>query len=256
MPGLNQVQVNTKAGLTFASCLRSILRQDPNVIMVGEIRDKETAEIALKAAQTGHLVLSTLHTNDSISAVTRLLDLGVPGFQIAASLTGIVAQRLIRRLCSCCKSVPTTPEYAAQLMQAGIAEPISTYKTPNGCDVCDHGGFKGRIGIYEMLVLDDSLRAAVRENGHTDEILALARASGMKLMQEYALEHIQGGLTTLEEVQRVVPFTRTNVVHCTACDRELSAGFLYCPHCGKMRTAEYTGQAASTLGVREGVMAT
>src|SRR6202041_2426945 len=119
--GLNQVQVNTKAGLTFASCLRSILRQDPNVIMIGEIRDKETAEIALKAAQTGHLVLSTLHTNDSISAVTRLLDLGVPGFQVATSVTGILAQRLVRRLCSCHDVIPASPEYIASLLQVGFA---------------------------------------------------------------------------------------------------------------------------------------
>lgn len=109
IPGLNQVQVNTKAGLTFASSLRSILRQDPNVIMIGEIRDQETAEIALKSAQTGHLVVSTPHTNDSISAVTRLLDLGIPGFQIAASMTGIIAQRLIRRLCSCRKQPSCDP---------------------------------------------------------------------------------------------------------------------------------------------------
>ncbi len=123
LTGLNQVQVNTKAGLTFANSLRSILRQDPNVIMVGEIRDKETAEIAIKAAQTGHLVLSTLHTNDSISAVTRLVDLGIPGFQIASSVTAVVAQRLIRRLCACRKTVPATPDMISQLLLAGISDP-------------------------------------------------------------------------------------------------------------------------------------
>jgi type II secretory ATPase GspE/PulE/Tfp pilus assembly ATPase PilB-like protein len=233
--GLNQVQVNTKAGLTFASCLRSILRQDPNVIMIGEIRDKETAEIALKAAQTGHLVLSTLHTNDSVSAVTRLLDLGVPGFQIATSLTAIIAQRLIRRLCICSKSMPTTREYASQLVLAGIQDPPPFHNAPNGCDICDLTGFKGRIGIYEMLAVDESIRAAIREGGNSDEIRTLARQSGMKLMQEYALEHVRDGLTTLEEVQRVVPFAPVNTISCVSCGRELSAAFLFCPHCGKKR---------------------
>jgi type IV pilus assembly protein PilB len=233
--GLNQVQVNTKAGLTFASCLRSILRQDPNVIMIGEIRDKETAEIALKAAQTGHLVLSTLHTNDSVSAVTRLLDLGVPGFQIATSLTAIIAQRLIRRLCVCSKSVPTTPEYASQLVLAGIPDPPPFHNAPNGCEICDLTGFKGRIGIYEMLAVDESIRAAIREGGNSDEIRTLSRQSGMKLMQEYALEHVREGLTTLEEAQRVVPFAPVSTISCISCGRELSPAFLFCPHCGKKR---------------------
>jgi len=251
--GLNQVQVNTKAGLTFASCLRSILRQDPNVIMIGEIRDKETAEIALKAAQTGHLVLSTLHTNDSVSAVTRLLDLGVPGFQIATSLTAIIAQRLIRRLCVCSKSVPTSPEYATQLLQAGISDPPAFHNAPNGCEICDLTGFKGRIGIYEMLALDESIRASIREGGNTDEIRTLARQGGMKLMQEYALEHVRDGLTTLEEVQRVVPFASVSAVHCVSCGRELSPAFLFCPHCGTERNPAKTMKARRSNLVIQGV---
>ena len=252
--GLNQVQVNTKAGLTFASCLRSILRQDPNVIMIGEIRDKETAEIALKAAQTGHLVLSTLHTNDSVSAVTRLLDLGVPGFQIATSLTAIIAQRLIRRLCICSKSVPTTPEYASQLVLAGIPEPPPFHNALNGCEICDLTGFKGRIGIYEMLAVDEPIRAAIREGGNSDEIRTLARQSGMKLMQEYALEHVRDGLTTLEEVQRVVPFAPVNTISCVSCGRELSPAFLFCPHCGKKRNDVKSVKGKRLVLVPEGVV--
>ena len=252
--GLNQVQVNTKAGLTFASCLRSILRQDPNVIMIGEIRDKETAEIALKAAQTGHLVLSTLHTNDSVSAVTRLLDLGVPGFQIATSLTAIIAQRLIRRLCVCSKSIPTTPEYSSQLVLAGITDPPPFHNAPNGCEICDLTGFKGRIGIYEMLAVDESIRAAVREGGNSDEIRALARQNGMKLMQEYALEHVRDGLTTLEEVQRVVPFAPVNSISCISCGRELSPAFLFCPHCGKKRNDVKTVKGKRLALVPEGAV--
>jgi type IV pilus assembly protein PilB len=235
LPGLNQVQVNTKAGLTFASCLRSILRQDPNVIMIGEIRDKETAEIAMKAAQTGHLVLSTLHTNDSVSAVTRLLDLGVPGFQIAASVTGIIAQRLIRRLCACRKEIPAPPEHISLLLEAGIPDPPSMQHVAEGCDDCDLTGYKGRIGIYEILVFDDAIRAAVRTGGRNDEIRTLARNNGMKLMQEYALARVREGLTTLEEVQRVVPFEQTATTACAACGRELSAAFTFCPHCGEKR---------------------
>jgi len=251
IPGLNQVQVNSKAGLTFASSLRSILRQDPNVIMVGEIRDKETAEIALKAAQTGHLVLSTLHTNDSISAVTRLLDLGIPAFQIAVSITGIIAQRLIRRLCSCRKPAPMTRQYAAQLLHYGITSASQERYTAVGCDECDLTGYRGRIGIYEMLILGDSVRNAVREGGRSDAIRALARASGMRLMHEYALEHLLQGLTTLEEVQRVVPFEEVSAVNCASCLRELSSSFAFCPYCGEKRMIQEapSPQSAVEVGV-------
>ncbi|HKN60078.1 MAG TPA: ATPase, T2SS/T4P/T4SS family [Candidatus Acidoferrales bacterium] len=236
VPGLNQVQVNTKAGLTFASCLRSILRQDPNVIMVGEIRDKETAEIAIKAAQTGHLVLSTLHTNDSISAVTRLLDLGIPGFQIATSVTGVIAQRLVRRLCSCHDEIPATPEYVSRLLQAGVQNPPPMQHVPTGCDICDLTGYKGRVGIYEMLVIDEAIRSAVRSGGRNEEIRTLARHNGMKLMQEYALERVLHGQTTLDEVMRVVPFEKIHTTQCAACQHELSPTFVFCPYCGEKRT--------------------
>jgi type IV pilus assembly protein PilB len=235
--GLNQVQVNTKAGLTFASCLRSILRQDPNVIMVGEIRDKETAEIAVKAAQTGHLVLSTLHTNDSISAVTRLLDLDVPGFQLASSLTGIIAQRLIRRLCPCHKRSASTPEFITQLLELGVLDRPELQSIPNGCEDCDLTGYKGRIGIYELLSFDDAIRSAVRAGGRNDEIRLLARENGMKLMQEQALESVLEGITTLDEVQRVVPLEEASRATCTACHLEVSARSAFCPHCGQKRAA-------------------
>jgi type IV pilus assembly protein PilB len=240
VPGLNQVQVNTKAGLTFASCLRSILRQDPNVIMIGEIRDKETAEIAIKAAQTGHLVLSTLHTNDSAAAVTRLLDLGIPGFQIATSVTGIIAQRLVRRLCSCHDEIPMTPQYASKLLEAGLSNPPETQHVPNGCDACDLTGYKGRVGIYELLMLDESLRSAVRAGSRNDEIRILARQGGMKLMQQYALERVREGLTTLDEVLRVVPFEKLKASLCFSCKHDLSPAFIFCPYCG-----EKTGETES-----------
>jgi type II secretory ATPase GspE/PulE/Tfp pilus assembly ATPase PilB-like protein len=200
--------------------------------MVGEIRDRETAEIAIKAAQTGHLVLSTLHTNDSISAVTRLLDLGVPGFQIATSVTGIIAQRLVRRLCSCRDEVPAGPEWTSRLVQNGVQDPPRRQCIPTGCDVCDMTGYKGRVGIYEILVMNDPIRAAVRSGGRSDEIRALAQSNGMKFMQVYAIDRVRQGLTTLDEVQRVVPFEPIRTTYCSTCQYELSPAFLFCPYCG------------------------
>src|SRR3977135_4756967 len=179
LPGINQVHVNTRAGLTFASTLRTILRQDPNVIMVGEIRDLETAEIAMKAAQTGHLVLSSLHTNDSVSAIVRLLDLGIPSFLISSSVTGILAQRLVRKLCTCHVVQAATPEFQARMVQAGTVKTPVTMAVSIGCEKCDQTGYKGRIGIYELLRLDDSICAVIRASGSTDQIRENARSNGM-----------------------------------------------------------------------------
>jgi type IV pilus assembly protein PilB len=206
LPGINQSHVNTKAGLTFASCLRSILRQDPNIIMVGEIRDRETAEIAMKAAQTGHLVLSTLHTNDSVSAITRLLDLGIPSFLISSSVTGVLAQRLVRKLCSCHSVVEATAEFKSRLIKEGVSELPETMSVPVGCDKCEGTGYKGRVGIYELLYFDEPIRMILRTNGRTDQILEDARRRGMRSMQEDALDKLHLGLTSLEEILRVVPF--------------------------------------------------
>ena len=229
---INQVQINTKAGLTFANTLRSMLRQDPNVIMVGEIRDQETAEIALQAAQTGHLVLSTLHTNDSISAITRLLDLNIPGFLISASLTSVVAQRLVRKLCSCAQKVPMTEEHAARLLNGGIVDFGSHVHVPVGCAKCDNSGYKGRVGIYELLTLDEQIRTAIRSGGRDEEIRNLARSGGMRLMQEDALQKVKEGITTMEEVLRVVPLDNAMTIRCRACGRALAPAFLFCPYCG------------------------
>jgi type IV pilus assembly protein PilB len=254
LSGLNQVQVNTKAGLTFASSLRSVLRQDPDVVMVGEIRDIETAEIAIKAAQTGHLVLSTLHTNDSISAVTRLLDLGVPGFQIASAVTAIIAQRLMRRLCDCHYSSPPTEEYINTVMSAGMMEPPEIYKVANGCETCDFSGYRGRVGIYEMLRFNDAIRQAARSGNRNDEMRTLARHSGIKFMQEYALDLVRNGLTTFEEAQRVVSFGQVSSESCTSCGRDLSSGFAFCPFCGVKREAWHGKQLRARDHAREVVL--
>ncbi|MGZ4811562.1 MAG: ATPase, T2SS/T4P/T4SS family [Terriglobales bacterium] len=229
---INQVQVNPKAGLTFAGCLRSMLRQDPNVIMVGEIRDQETAEIALQAAQTGHLVLSTLHTNDSIAAITRLLDLNVPSFLIAASVTAVVAQRLVRKLCACRDMAPMTEDHAQRLLAAGIVDFDSNAYVPVGCSECDNSGYKGRVGIYELLLMDEQIRSAIRAGARDEEIRNLARSGGMRLMQEDSLEKVKQGITTMEEVLRVVPFDNAVTVRCRNCGRALAPAFLFCPYCG------------------------
>jgi type IV pilus assembly protein PilB len=238
LPGVNQVHVNSKAGLTFASCLRSILRQDPNVIMVGEIRDLETAEIALKAAQTGHMVLSTLHTNDSISAVSRLLDLGIPEYLISSSLTGILAQRLVRKLCSCCIYEAPTKEYTERLFAAGWMQVPPRVARAAGCSLCDDTGYKGRVGIYELLVMDESIRAALRGGFKPELIRNAARASGMRRMKDDAFEKLFLGGTTLEELLRVVPMENLALSECTGCGHEILPAFHYCPYCGLRQDPE------------------
>jgi type IV pilus assembly protein PilB len=249
LDGVNQVQVMVKAGLTFASCLPSILRQDPDVIMVGEIRNGETAEIAMNASQTGHLVLSTLHTNDSIGAVTRLVDLGVPNYLIAASVTGILAQRLVRRLCICRSEKPASAEYTRRLEKLGVPH-VSNYKfeyTPKGCTVCENTGYKGRVGIYEMLLTEGAVREAIHMSARSDEILALARAGGFRSLQEDALEKIQLGQSTLEEIQRVVPWDTVKSQHCGSCQREVQSSSKYCPSCGVKRPGEKSAKGKEVL---------
>jgi type IV pilus assembly protein PilB len=177
IPGITQSQVNVKAGLTFANALRSILRQDPNVILIGEIRDLETAHIAIQAAMTGHLVFSTLHTNDAAGALTRLIDMGVEPFLVASSVIDIIAQRLVRKLCNRCQG--------------------------KGCNVCRMSGFKGRIAIYEQLLVDDKISKLISEKAAVMEIRKTAVAAGMKPLREDGLNKVSKGITTKEEVMRV-----------------------------------------------------
>jgi type IV pilus assembly protein PilB len=176
-----------------------------------------------------------LHTNDSISAVTRLLDLGVPGYQIGSALSAIIAQRLIRRLCACHHSSAPTQEYIRSVMSAGMMEPPEIQNTANGCEACDLTGYRGRIGIYEMLRFNDALRQSARSGNHNDEMRVLARHNGIKFMQEYALDLVRDGLTTFDEVQRVVPLGQTSSESCGSCGRELSSSFAFCPFCGVKR---------------------
>jgi type IV pilus assembly protein PilB len=246
LEGINQVQVHTKAGRTFAKCLRSILRQDPNVIMVGEIRDAETAEIALTAAQTGHMVLSTLHTNDSISAIMRLADLGVSPSLIAASMTAIIAQRLVRRLCSCREEVAMTPQFAARLSAGGFSDFESRMLVPAVCPACDGTGYKGRVGIFEILILDEELRYLIRSNAQPAVIRNHVRSSGLRSFQEEALDKVGEGLTSLEEIFRVISFTAAAPSRCRVCQRHLTPDFLLCPYCGADRMGPRAKDDAAT----------
>jgi type IV pilus assembly protein PilB len=237
LPGINQVHVNTRVGLTFASVLRSLLRQDPNVIMVGEIRDQETAEIALKAAQTGQLVLSTLHTNDSVSAIVRLLDLGVPSFLIASSVIGVLAQRLVRKLCTCHSVEPMTAGLSARLAEAGLPFSREDVRVPGGCGLCDRTGYRGRIGVAELLTINEPIRGMIRNGESIDSIRELARLRGMRLMHEDGLEKVRNGLTTYEEILRIVPFEAVARCLCSACGQQLHPAFQFCPFCGGRRSS-------------------
>ena len=250
LPGINQVHVNTRTGLTFASVLRSLLRQDPNVIMVGEIRDQETAEIALKAAQTGQLVLSTLHTNDSVSAIVRLLDLGVAPFLIASSVIGVVAQRLVRKLCACHSVEPMTAELSTRLAEAGLPVTRQDIRVPGACGLCDRTGFKGRTAVGELLLINEPIRAMIRAGESTDAIRELARLRGMRLMHEDGLDKVNIGLTTYDEILRIVPFEFVARCLC-ACGQQLHASFQYCPFCGERRS---TIQPEASKLEREGAL--
>jgi type IV pilus assembly protein PilB len=204
LPGVNQVNVNGKVGLTFAAAMRAFLRQDPDVIMVGEIRDLETAEIAIKAAQTGHLVLSTLHTNDAPQTLTRLVDMGVKPYAIATSVSLIIAQRLARRLCGNCKQPVDVPREA--LLKEGFSEmdAVAGLKifSPKGCANCTDG-YKGRAGIYQVLPVTEAIARIILAGGSAVEIGAQAAKEGVWDLRRAGLEKVKNGITSLEEVNSV-----------------------------------------------------
>jgi len=201
--GVNQVHVNPKAGMTFPGALRAFLRQDPDVIMVGEIRDLETAEISIKAAQTGHLVLSTLHTNDAPQTLTRLMNMGVPGYNIASSVSLIIAQRLARRLCNQCKKAVDIPH--EELIKEGFREDELDHLTvyePQGCDECN-GGYKGRVGIYQVMPVSDAISRLIMEGGNATEIADQAEKEGIHDLRSSGLDKVREGITGLAEINRV-----------------------------------------------------
>jgi type IV pilus assembly protein PilB len=204
LPGVNQVNVNEKAGLTFAAALKSFLRQDPDIIMVGEIRDLETADISIKAAQTGHLVLSTLHTNDAPTTLTRMLNMGIAPFNIASSVILITAQRLARRLCPTCKARVDIPKKALQeagFLPAELDGSWSPYR-PVGCSACNNG-YKGRLGIYQVMPITDEIQRIILRNGSALDIAAQAKVEGVRSLRQSGLYKVKMGLTSLEEVVAV-----------------------------------------------------
>lgn len=200
--GINQVQVNNKANLTFASALRSILRQDPDIIMIGEIRDQETAGIAVQASITGHLVVSTLHTNSSASTITRLADMGVEPYLIADSVVGVIAQRLVRRLCPNCKKPHIATEEERELLGVKSEEPVQIYE-PCGCPQCDNMGYKGRIGVYEIMEMSQDLKTIISKNGSAEAIKEQAMKNGMHTLRMSAAEYVLSGVTSFNEMMKV-----------------------------------------------------
>ena len=231
-----QVNVKDKIGLDFSTVLRSILRQDPNVIMLGEIRDFETAEVAFHAALTGHLVLSTLHTNGAIASITRLLDMGIKSYVMADALIGIIAQRLVRRICPHCKA-PDQP--SEQMLRAlRIYNRTLTAQKGMGCRRCNQTGYKGRIGVYEIFVVDNELRRMIRGNASEGELMRSARQSGMATLLDDAIAKVEAGFTTCEEVLRVFGPQNALEIPCGGCGAILAERFQFCPFCGHVVTPQ------------------
>jgi general secretion pathway protein E len=205
-PRFNQIQVHSAIGLSFASGVRALLRQDPDIMMIGEIRDLETAEMAIQAALTGHLVLSTLHTNDAPSAITRLLELGVPAYLISATVLGVMAQRLVRTLCPHCKQAsPIDSKLWEQFTTDPSLEPINTHKAI-GCIECRQSGFLGRIGLYEMMEMTEPLKAKIVPGADLQSLRLQASKDGLLALRHSGAVKVANGHTTIDEVIRVTPF--------------------------------------------------
>ncbi|MCI4625060.1 MAG: Flp pilus assembly complex ATPase component TadA [Candidatus Magnetoovum sp. WYHC-5] len=228
---VNQVYVKEKMGLSFASILRSSLRQDPDIILVGEIRDFETADVAFKAGLTGHMVLTTLHTNDSITSITRLMDIGVKPYLIASALEGIISQRLIRAVCKYCKTVAPPDSALMELLniQDTMLEKVAVGR---GCSKCNNSGYLGRTGIFEIFLMNDEFRHIIHTDYRESELRNLAKAGGMVTLMGHGLRKVKEHITTLEELLRVIgPPTRYEK-ECVNCKKFIDIRFLYCPYCG------------------------
>jgi len=232
LEGVNQVQVCREAGMDFASCLRAILRQDPDVIMVGEIRDRETAEVAIRASLTGHLVFSTLHTQDTTSTVTRLLDIGIKEYLLRSSLVAVIAQRLVRRICPECRIDYTLDEATYQSVEPYGLKGPHLYRG-RGCPSCDGSGFRGRIGLFEVMLVDGPLRESIAPGISEARLRELARESGMKTLFEDGMEKVSNGVTTLEEVFSVARPESIRSKGCPGCRRRVEPSHTFCPYCGR-----------------------
>lgn len=231
----NQVSIHEKIGLTFAQVLRSTLRQDPDVILVGEIRDQDTADVAFKAALTGHMVLSTLHTNSAIGSITRLIDMGIKPYIIASALEGIVAQRLVRKVCKNCATPVPPDKDLLEILRAPAGFFSGDVYVGSGCDACNKSGYQGRIGVYEVFIMNEDFRQLIGSDYKESEVLDLARSSGMRTLLEDALEKVRLGWTTLEEVLRVIGPSVSLERPCLQCGRSIEAKYVFCPYCGVVR---------------------
>src|SRR5882672_6206512 len=231
--GINQVQVDEKSKKTFAAILRAMLRQDPDVMMIGEVRDLETAQIAFRASITGHLVLSTVHTNDAPSAVTRLVDLGLQPYMVASSLTGVVSMRLVRTLCPKCKDpyVPTPEELRLLGLDAREGADLTLHR-PVGCEHCFETGFRGRSAVFEVLDVTDPIRRLISSGAPESMIRQSALEAGMVPIGQDGMAKVLSGQTSLEELQRVVYCEEERARMCPSCHEAVSSEFLFCPHCG------------------------
>jgi type IV pilus assembly protein PilB len=232
LPGITQVGVNIKAGMTFSAGLRSILRQDPDIVLVGEVRDGETAELALKASLTGHLVLTTLHTNSAVAALTRLVDMGAEPFLVASSLTAAIAQRLVRMPCGAC-AAPYVPDDVTLAMLGLLPQDLdgATPIRGNGCAECGGTGYRGRTAIYEVLVVDAPMRSVLLRDATESAIAAQARSQGMATLRASALDKARRGETTYEEVTRVSSADSAGGSRCPACERKVEPDMVVCPWC-------------------------
>ena len=232
LPGITQVQVHEKAGMTFERGLRSVLRQDPDIVLVGEVRDGQTAQLALKASLTGHLVLTTLHTNSAVAALTRLVDMGAEPFLVASSLTASVAQRLVRTPCDACADGYIPDDVTLALLGLRIDDILdATPLKGSGCPECGGTGYRGRTAVYEVLQVDAAMRQVLIKNPSEEAIAAQAKASGMSTLRASALEKAKRGETTFEEALRVTHSDSTGGHYCPACERPIEQGMVACPWC-------------------------
>jgi type IV pilus assembly protein PilB len=233
LPGITQVGVNVKTGMTFGAGLRSILRQDPDIVLVGEVRDGETAELALKASLTGHMVLTTLHTNSAVAALTRLVDMGAEPFLVASSLTAAIAQRLVRKPCDSCKQPYVPDEDTLTLLGLRAADLAGdTPMKGEGCPECGGTGYRGRTAVYEVLIVDSVMRQVLMHDARESAIATQARAAGMQTLRASALSKARRGETTFEEAMRVTHSDDHGGAHaCPVCDRRVDEDMVVCPHC-------------------------
>ncbi len=231
----SQVYVREKIGLSFASVLRATLRQDPDVILVGEIRDHETADVAFKAALTGHMVLTTLHTNNSVASVTRLIDMGVKPYLIASALEGILAQRLVRKVCRYCRREAPPDRDLMRLLKIPPDSLGDRTFRGTGCERCNHTGYLGRTGIFEVFIMNDDFRHFISSTYKEAELLNMARSAGMKTLMEDGIDKVRQGETTLDELLRVIGTQTRHERTCEECGRLIDAKFLFCPYCGSFK---------------------